>query len=265
MILTEHWKTKEQLKNHKFQNYKLITSFCRDVNQHGGVALYCEKSLRVKNRSDINKLSESKVFECVGAEFKIGTLRVIVVAVYRNPDYKVDVFLFKMYELLNILHEVNVNFVVGGDFNIDFLNQNDVEVKSLISLLESFDTEPAIKEYTRVHYNGKKSCLDNFFTSFRQCSSRAFDTHISDHRTTELVINFLLPENNYFKNIRCINDDSIQQFGNSLMKEDWQELLNIPNNEVNEQWKLFSSSIFFCLIGHFQSRGLKLVSMKTKM
>lgn len=44
LALNEHWMSEEQIKHVNILGYTLVSSFCRDKGNHGGVCILIEKS-----------------------------------------------------------------------------------------------------------------------------------------------------------------------------------------------------------------------------
>ncbi|KAL3277863.1 hypothetical protein HHI36_013204 [Cryptolaemus montrouzieri] len=45
---TEYWKTKDQLKNYGIDGCCLASYYCRDINEHGGSAIYVRNGISCK-------------------------------------------------------------------------------------------------------------------------------------------------------------------------------------------------------------------------
>ncbi|KAL3265214.1 hypothetical protein HHI36_009428 [Cryptolaemus montrouzieri] len=48
ICITEHWKTKEQLENYGIEEYILYSSYCHDMSEHWGSAIYVKKDIHFR-------------------------------------------------------------------------------------------------------------------------------------------------------------------------------------------------------------------------
>ncbi|KAK9891920.1 hypothetical protein WA026_017404 [Henosepilachna vigintioctopunctata] len=60
-------------------------------------------------------------------------------------------------------YDAGVNIVITGDFNVD-LNARNASSLDILNLFGSFGLHRTIHTYTRKHYTGRESCIDNIFT-----------------------------------------------------------------------------------------------------
>lgn len=250
LTVTEHWKSNEQLKSYKLNNYKLAAKFCREAGTHGGAAVYCLEELPTKVRSDINALGESYTFECAAVEVNSKKFNGVVVALYRTPDSDVDYFLRKMQDVLELLSTRNDNFFIAGDFNIDFKNLNNKNTQSFVSLLESYNVNITVNEYTRVN-NISQSCIDNILTNVHKdaYSTEVINSFISDHKAQKLCLKILDEISTCYKYVRQINEVNINTFLNLLKLETWSGVTNIEESDVNSQWNAFIT-VFVNIFNH---------------
>jgi hypothetical protein len=65
---------------------------------------------------------------CIEQDFAVCAIRLIhspvnlcVLSVYRSPSGNFDTFLMKLEGILNILSQNQVNLVICGDFNVNFM------------------------------------------------------------------------------------------------------------------------------------------------
>nr|CAI5831447.1 unnamed protein product [Callosobruchus analis] len=57
LCITEHWKSKSQLAAYGIENFRLVGSFCRSENRHGGCAVYVVNQVVCKERREAEDLS----------------------------------------------------------------------------------------------------------------------------------------------------------------------------------------------------------------
>lgn len=243
ITIIEHWKSYEQLKSYKINNFKLIASYCRSAGSHGGVAVYCFESVWFKIRQDINEFAEIYTFECAAIEIKIRNKKVIIVALYRTPDTQVELFLTKLNELLSMLIDKNENFIIAGDFNIDLKTDNQKKQK-FTSLLESYNVSIAINEFTRIT-RSSKTCLDNFLTNVNLTyTAKVIETNISDHTAQTLIIKTHSDKVDY-KQVRFFTDQNLESFLTYISDEEWVDIKTCNLKDVNQQFNVFVNRFLF--------------------
>lgn len=73
-------------------NFKLTASFCREEG-YGGAAIYVKKEMTVRNRKKIDAVPIKEHFECASVECDLGSEQLIIIAIYRPPNGKINIFL----------------------------------------------------------------------------------------------------------------------------------------------------------------------------
>lgn len=241
LIISEHWKSIDQLEAYKIYGFTLRSHFCRGENRRGGVAIYCRDDIKTSYRSDINELSEENYFECAAVEISFGGVKLVVVGIYRVPEgvYVTD-FMNKLHQLLILLMKNNDRFIIGGDFNINCKDRLSNATSRFISLLQSFNVNIAIDAYTRVTAT-TKSCIDNFLTNI-SCDYNAsvIDHSISDHFGQKIVVKFPSVGEREMCSRRVFSSSAVQSFVSSLLDVDWREVYSVGACSIDEQYNAFS-------------------------
>lgn len=261
VTVIEHWKSYEQIKSYKVNNFKLVASYCRCAGTHGGVAVYVFETMWFKIREDINELAETYIFECAAVEIKYRNRKCVIVALYRTPDTQVQLFLNKLNNLLCMLTEKNDNFIIAGDFNID-LKTNNQKKQNFTSLLESYNVSITINEFTRITRNSE-TCLDNFLTNINlPYQAKVIETNISDHTAQVLIIKTRKEKNDY-KQIRFFNDHNIQIFLNNISDEEWTDIKECNLQDVNQQFNVFINRFLYYFEDAFPIKKVTVSSGKS--
>jgi exonuclease III len=63
-------------------------------------------------------------FEVCAIRLSYSSVNLCVLSVYRSTSGNFDTFIVKFEEILNILFQNRVNFVICGDFNVNFRTNN---------------------------------------------------------------------------------------------------------------------------------------------
>jgi endonuclease/exonuclease/phosphatase family metal-dependent hydrolase len=88
---------------------------------------------------------------------------------YRSPIGDFDYFLNKLDFILNTLHKFNSEFIICGDFNINYLENNNRKSK-LEAMLSTYNFKDTVNFPTRIT-NTSASLIDNIFIDNRRSYS----------------------------------------------------------------------------------------------
>ena len=149
----------------------------RDLNG-GGVALYIHKSLNFKQCDDLHKYE----VEAVSAEIKARNYKpFIVTSLYRPPDNFVSHF-DEIEALVSTTDNKNLEFIMIGDTNSNFMDMTDNDTKHLLKPMASYNLQQLIKDYTRVT-GTTKTYIDHILTNKLATVSQSgvFPCGVSDH------------------------------------------------------------------------------------
>lgn len=191
LTLSEHWKSYEQLHLHKVPGYTLVSSFCRDINKHGGTAIYCRNNLSYKIRNDFDHFNVDKVVELACIQVSSFRFEFLVFCFYRPntpPEANVTIFLEKFKLVLDKCISENMSFVISGDFNIDLLTDT-WQSRDFLMLIECYRAVATITQPTRVT-KFSATCIDNIITDFQDSESHVINTHLSDQFAKKLIMHF---------------------------------------------------------------------------
>jgi hypothetical protein len=136
--------------------------YCRKTASKGGTCIF------VLNHLNFVKIN----IETHCAEFWHWT-------VYQAPSGNFSFFLNKMDKILRLLYNSNVEFIICGDFNVNYLTDNSRKSK-LNSLLNSYNLFSIIDFPTRIQ-NSSKSAIDNIFIDYWRLGPYPLLNSISDH------------------------------------------------------------------------------------
>jgi exonuclease III len=116
---------------------QLGAKYCRKKLKNGGVCTYIQETLKFSN---INLLKHCKVqdIEIAAIQLKLNKKNVIICCVYRAASGNFDYFLNKLDNILNSLHKHKTEFVICGDKNINYLENNNKK-KKLLNLLCTYN------------------------------------------------------------------------------------------------------------------------------
>lgn len=266
VLISEHWQTSHNIAMLCIQGYTLSAQFCREVNQHGGVAIFVRNNLEATPLAHISKIcSVENILECCAVE--IIKEKMIMVAVYRSPrnDIKsLTLFLEKFDELIQSLPRERKTLVIGGDFNIDF-NCSSYFVQQFMDILTCYDLQVMVHDPTRVVGSSSK-CIDNFLVSsalIETCKARVIQSNLSDHFAITMNVSI---SNNVFAckstTHRNFNEVNCMKFCNLLKELSWQSVIEVE--DCNSAFSAFMYAINNCFQAAFPLISSRDLSCKTK-
>jgi len=158
----------------------------------GGVSLYCSQLI------ESQKLEKQSF---VDDDIEVCTVRIvtkpnsiIIIAIYRPPNGKVDVFCDRLSALINESSFAGGDIVLIGDLNINLLlsEVGDSNVELFTTMMNSLSFLPHITKPTRFPTGcqaGTPSLLDHiWFNRLYPCISGIMISNISDHMPNFVII-----------------------------------------------------------------------------
>lgn len=137
LLITEHWKTYEQLQLLPIDGFVLAGYWCRNHGEHGGAAVYVRRNTKYKHIKKLSDYSVKGEMECAVVECTISKMAHLIVSVYRPCNGEKDKFLELLEKLLSAMYTENRIIILGGDFNIELRKENKFK-SELVSLLKPF-------------------------------------------------------------------------------------------------------------------------------
>ena len=162
----------------------------------------------------------------------------MIVCLYRSPSGDISLFFEKLDSILNTIANVEkTNFIVCGDFNIDFQMESNHQ-KFLRNLFSDYGGKSIVKQPTRVTMNSS-SQIDNVFTNLRNCDSFVEDCTFSDHSVIYFEIKHVGNYFHYFDTatFRKVTDESLRVLNPILENEDWKEVYQLV--DVDDKFNCF--------------------------
>ena len=108
--------------------YKLTLNNTRDS---GGLAIFVKTHHKILIRSD---LKVQELLETLFIEIQQPSGNIIVGVIYRRPKTNIKLFFEKLKPIITIVSSENKKCYLTGDFNINLLNKNDMDVIHLTCL-----------------------------------------------------------------------------------------------------------------------------------
>ena len=225
-------------------NYYIIRN---DRNRFGGgVALYVNKHLSYKIRTDVAVDN----LESVTVQIENGKLEpFIVTSIYRPPEKPESYFSYIEY-LIASLEPENKEYIIMGDTNCDFIDRSNNNTKNLKRILNSFNLTQLIKDPTRTTATTKTT--DHIITNKPNMVSNSgvISCGVSAHEVVFIERNVRAPKLKVPP--KFLNVHNFKRFDSDSFKIDI-NCKGIPMEEIRSvsgdvngrgtSWKTFSSDI----------------------
>jgi hypothetical protein len=249
ICLTEYHLKTEEINNTNMDQYILGTSFCRKQYRCGGVCIYILKSLQF-SAINLEKYYKEKDFEICGLKLSIQTYNFTIICLYRSPTGDFTHFLTQLEIILNEFYNISNEFILCGDFNIDYI-KDSCQKYSLDSLLASFNLFNTVKFPTRISSHSSTQIDNSYLNTYKfDFSVYPFINGLSDHDAQIITLTDISTPilKQSFSLIRKVDKNTIRNFVYLLSYENWehvflQENVNIIyNNFLNTYLRILYAS-----------------------
>ena len=124
LCLTEHHLKHTELGQINSEGFKLCTTYCRQAMKKGGVCIFTQKGLNC-SKVNVNKYCKDQDIKICMLNFKITSLSFYIMVVYRASIGNFNLFLNRLDDSIKSIYRANLNLILCGDMNIDYLTEND--------------------------------------------------------------------------------------------------------------------------------------------
>ena len=210
----------------------------------------------------MDRHSKEKDIEICAVKVHIALHTIILITIYRSPTGDVTHFLNNLEAALNQIYNNTDNIILCGDFNINYLADNQNQ-QALNSLLTSYNLHSIVNFPTRIH-NNTHTIIDNIFLDTLRNENYSISLLInglSDHDAQVLsLLNITAPnDNNELYSYRTINKHSLEEFQINLSYETWENVFNNNNNnDTNRIFNNFLNTFLRLFYTSFPNRRTKL-------
>jgi len=255
ICLTEHHLKDHEIEATPISNYNLGVKYCRKILKNGGVCIYIHENLKFTKINLLKHCKEQDI-EIVAIKLKLKKGNLIIFSVYRAPSGNFDYFLNKLDNILNSLLKHKAEFIICGDFNINYLEINNKK-NQLNNMFCTYNLTSTVYFPTRI-VNNSATLIDNIFIdSRRKFIIKPFINGLSDHDAQLLIINIPgVPSNIEPTYIRNINKNTIALFQLQLSWEHWSDVFG--NEEVNNMFNNFLNTYLRCYHSSFLKKEMHL-------
>lgn len=244
LCFSEHHMSENNLSLVNIENYSLGSRFSRCRYQKGGVCIFVRNDICFSHVDLLNCCVE-KILEICAVKLEFNGKGLIIVCLYRSPAGDFYQFLNLLEQALFFLYRPSTEFLVCGDFNVDYL-LNDDRKQQLSVLLSTFNMIHTVNFPTRLQ-NNHASAIDNVFVDESRsssCITFPLSNALSDHDAQCLILDkYFVTDNkttnklrNKFKS-RLVTCETINYFSEQLSNETWEEVYH--NTDVNSAFNKF--------------------------
>ena len=246
LILTETWFSENyQADIPNFNSHHVV----RSTRPSGGASIYVNKDLpsrKIQNLCYVNDTIEVCVVEVI-----INKEPIIMIGVYRPHSGTIEDFTNELEILLQNRIVRNKRCCMAGDFNIDLLQDNDVNTRFTDSL-QSIHFFPIITKPTRFPPNNisQPSLLDHIWSnSLNVFNSGIISFDATDHCPTFLHLPMPITESGNSNEkigitFRLNNETNREKFRQLLLEFDWLSLASDNPNDYVENFSLKIDNLY---------------------
>ena len=160
LCLTEHHLRHEELAILHAENYVLGSCYCRKLKHKGGVCIFVHNSMKFTSLHVADYCIDQDCEVCA-IHLNSADDKLCILAVYWSPLGNFNTFLTNFDLILHKFFNLNYNFILCGDFNVDYLLESHKKTQ-LIKILQSFNLSSIVDFPTRIGLNSFSN-IDNFF------------------------------------------------------------------------------------------------------
>lgn len=264
LSLSEHWLTEMEMQNIAIPGFCVASYFCRTTKRHGGSVILVKEGIQFLS-CELPFIAEELTFEM--SSIRLPDFKTVIISFYRPPTGKLLSFFDKLHAVITSLYSVDLNIIIAGDFNLDFLCHSS-DLTELKNLFASFGLNIAVLDVTRPNLfsgNCAGSCIDNVVTSVHsdRWMTKVLHVGASDHNPILFRVS-LEVMNRLYRPImtmsRPINTSNSRILLHILNKLNWLDIYD-SKLDLNSKCVLFFD---FLLWAVDCSMPLNVKSMKNK-
>ena len=170
-------------------NINAKTIFRRDrLSRGGGVCIYVDTEFSPFCAIDEQSSYISKDLEIISLNVKKPGLKYMKIAcIYRPPRGDPKKCIDKLTEILSRRENFKKEIWLIGDFNIDYLKRNDINLKRFQTMFKTFGLSQLITDVTRPSIS-TGTCIDWIVTNCRFVQNACvLNVFLSDHFAVECI------------------------------------------------------------------------------
>jgi exonuclease III len=160
LCFTEHHLNRYEIEHLCINNYTPGANYCRHTLKKGGVCIFVHNGLDFIG-INLEKFCNDKDIEACAIKLLHNSYHICILSIYRAPLGNFTYVIKKLKTILNSLHNINTQYIICGDININYLVENNRK-KILDALLASYNLFSTVYFPTRLQ-NNSATAIDNIF------------------------------------------------------------------------------------------------------
>jgi len=196
------------------------------------VFVYIYKNLKYSN-IDLDKYCKDQDIEVCMFKRKSTFFNVCIMAVYRAPTGNFNLFLNRLDDITKTLYKIDLQLIICGDINMDYLTDNDKK-RQFDTVLLTYNLSATVYFPTRSQ-GYSNTAIDNIFIDtykFINFTVSPLHNGLSDHDAQVLKtnnVNLQLQKHRVYT-IRNINNYSTEEFKTILSYESSDSIFSCNGN-----------------------------------
>lgn len=266
LCVSEHWCSVDSIQSISLTNYKLASSFVRELHIHGGVMIFVRDGFNFGNVDYIDKQSMEMHIEVCSIVFTVSNIKYFLLNVYRPPSGCIHAFVNSLSFILKSVYDKYNYVIICGDFNIDYLSDS-LERKLLLDLIDSFNLFCQNNKPTRIFTNKtgvtSVSKIDYFLTNFNQqfYTEKVVNYNIGDHLGSEVTFSIGIENElelpNRFVSRRDVSKENLRQLNLYLKSERFLDMYECTD-DIDTVFYSFASSFSYAIDLYCPKKNIKL-------
>jgi len=196
----------------RIEYYKLGAKFCRHQYKNGSACIFVNESIDFDSIS-IHHICKEKDLEICAVKLNLPKIKVVTITTYRSSTGNYNYFLRKLDSFINSLYTKELEFIICGDININYLHCYNRR-KQLDTQLPTYNVKSTVNFPMRI-INGCSTAIDSIIIDLsRNFTINPLINGLSDHSGQLLKLeNIIVPIQEFTSYyVRNINSSTIYKF-----------------------------------------------------
>jgi hypothetical protein len=262
ICLTEHHCKNHEIASLSIRSYSLAANFCRTKCKQGGTCIFVHDSLPFST-IDLKKFCLEQDIEESAISIALPLTNIVIICIYRSPTGNFTKFIKCMDRTLNHLTKPNTEFIICGDFNVDFSHKESSNRQEIDTLLATYNLTGTVNYPTRCTYRSSTN-IDNIFIDLSH--KDAYSTYpifngLSDHDGQLILLDNLMMQTKgkAIRYIRDFCDNNIQDFNIGLSLETWENVFDdSEGTDVNQIFNNFHNTFLRIFYSSFPKKKVRI-------
>jgi exonuclease III len=161
ICLTQHHLKEQEIESLSIDHYIPGAKSCRKCLKHGGTDIFVHESLAFTN-TDLQEFCMEQDIETCAVKINLLTALTYVICIYRSPTGNFVRFIKSIDTILSQFSKPNMEIIICGDINVNYLEENCYKRQQLDALLATYNLISTVRFPTR-SLNRSVSAIDNIF------------------------------------------------------------------------------------------------------